>query len=245
MATYKKVSEIVKALETRIPDSKISYREGAGGKSFGYVPWDVSFEEMNRIFGVFGWGETNLFEFHDTEKGIYSVTKQIHVHAIDDETGVVVTTEKVGKGRTVNTSNPDMAVAAADSDAFSRAVKKLGDAFGIFLYDKADPAREQSGNKQSSQPRTDTRQTAPSQSNGEGRPTEKMQATLKKAGAPESLVDSMSFGDAKAAIDKVAKNGWKWDASFGPAPAKKSSSKPAAKPPVADEPDELDDWFNN
>jgi len=208
LSSYKLVSEIVAALNQRIDDADLQQVPGSGGKMFSYVPWDTSLRLLTEIFGVFGWSERIIDRHSDTERGIYSVAVEITAFAIDDSTGTVVSFTRPGVGRSVATSTRDgslqhdTAIAAAESDALSRAAKKFGPALGSILYDKADPARSPAPQQAS--------QSAHAQPSGDlgFRPSPaQMNVLTKYRGLTAEQVNAMPFAQWKALMDNKAPAG--------------------------------------
>lgn len=153
--TYRKVSEVVDILGDRaraeVLIKKVS--KGANKKDLDYIPWNETAGLLNDIFGPFGWDDRKVGSESDMQRGIYIVDLELTVKAIDDETGVLVEKRLSGRGmgavpasQIENADAHDTAGKGAASDALSRAAKKLGEAFGIFLYDRGDPARGGSSN---------------------------------------------------------------------------------------------------
>lgn len=151
---YRTVAEIVAALHVRIRDDKLKSVKKGGGNLFAYVSWETTAEELDRIYGEFGWSTEPLSYSGDSQSGVYLAALKLTVTAIDDATGMIVTKSAAGFGRGVAEPSGDdrekgltvasklqlhdTAASAAGSDAFSKAAKLLGDAFGRFLYKKEE-----------------------------------------------------------------------------------------------------------
>lgn len=144
---YKDLKDIVAALDVRVDDSKL--KKGPKGT---YISWSDSADILTSIFGTEGWEESIEDVKFDSTNGIYAVTRTITGFAqeYDDEGKPfrVVSITRCGVGRAVagldrnGVLQHDGAIASADSDSFSRAAKKFGNALGLFLYDKDDPANQ-------------------------------------------------------------------------------------------------------
>lgn len=147
---YKLLPDVLAALATRIGDDKLKKVRKGNQPEQTYIKWTDSAEQLDAIFGVDGWEESiEDFKF-DATKGVYAVVRTIRgfVQEVDD-TGrptrtSAITRTAVGRAVAVG-DNHDTAIAAADSDSFSRAAKKFGDALGLFLYDKDDVANQPTG----------------------------------------------------------------------------------------------------
>lgn len=144
---YKLLPDVLAALATRIGDDKLKKVKKGNQPEQTYIKWTDSAEQLDAIFGVAGWEESiEDFKF-DAAKGVYAVVRTIRgfVQEVDDKgkPTQVITITRTAVGRAVAVGdNHDTAIAAADSDSFSRAAKKFGDALGLFLYDKDDVANQ-------------------------------------------------------------------------------------------------------
>ena len=123
---------------------------------FDYISWQDTVRQLNNIFGFTGWSsEVREFNEITTEngRGFKSIVR-LTCNARDEDGGIVTFhRDGVGFSDIRTTGNGvdlvDTAVKAAESDALSRAAKKLGDAFGLFLYDKKENSSS-GGNRTSS-----------------------------------------------------------------------------------------------
>jgi hypothetical protein len=152
VGTYRKVSEVIELLQNRATAEeqikKVDKSDKVASKmGLSYIPWWGTVEILNEIFGVFGWDAVVTSSVSDTERGIYIVDGYLEVRAIDDDQGILVFKRLPGRGvgalsqsALTSADAHDMAAKGARSDFISVAAKGLGDALGIFLYDKADPA---------------------------------------------------------------------------------------------------------
>ena len=180
----KTMSEVAPLLAQRY-DGPISQREGAGGRSFSYIPWTVTARLLDEVFGAFGWSTsvpTVIFA-----AGVYTVAGTLTVRVVDDESGEVIEKTVPGVGSAVaRGEGDDNASKAALSDFISRAAKLLGDRFGFFLYEKAGPATQAMAN-------------ATTFAGDLGRrPSEKQVAILKKNGI---AYEGIPYDEWHAALD--------------------------------------------
>lgn len=195
------VGSAIANLNTRFPESKLSKRQGPGGKQLTYVPWDESLRVLNGMFGQVYWGEDNTNESYDSTSRTYRLTKRIWIAVYDPAASLIVVFSRAGQGRSVarddSESAHDLAASAVESDAFSKAVKKLGDAFAAYLYDHADPARQEnptSAGRTYPAQRTSTAQpshTQESQGGGSWQnqaPTEPMINALRRNKVPADVI---------------------------------------------------------
>lgn len=175
-----------------------------------YISWNDSTDLANRVFGPLGWSNTLVSstfreftgEFWDKEKGGlvertfrgYEAVVRVTVRALAED-GSVIEVHRDGAGFAdvvpQGRKNPlDLAFKAASSDAFSRAVKQLGDYFGLFLYDKGVPKNSHTSD-------------APKSSRAASKPTEKQLDWLAKKGLPQGIIDTLNFDQGKAALDAL------------------------------------------
>jgi Rad52/22 family double-strand break repair protein len=114
-----------------------------------YVPWNISATLLNDIFGFFGWdthetsNDTYSRDFTDKNgvtrlETIYTAGLRLTVRAkMPDGSIITKTVENIGSAAPgAYTDALDTAVKAARSDALSRACKLLGNAFGLYFYEK-------------------------------------------------------------------------------------------------------------
>lgn len=183
---YKTQAEVEAALAETY-SGPIFQREGAGGRTFDYIPWTETVRLLNAVFGPFGWTTSQpVTTYHD---GVYTVTLALTVH-VANEQGITISKAVPGVGQAVSRgSNDDNAAKSALSDAISRAAKLLGDAFGFGLYEKK-PGQGQ----RSTTPR-------PTTSGDLGRrPSDKQAAMLVKNNIP---FETMTFEEWKPALDAI------------------------------------------
>lgn len=154
---YRPLSEVLAKLQERIGDDKLKKVEKVKGQTFTYIAWNDAARQLDDIFGPFGWAEEVVKTDFDSTNGVYAVTRQLVGYAMAGEEVVSIRRQAIGRAVAqpsreggLTPQSHDIAIAAADSDSFSRASKKLGDAFGLFLYDKEDPAHQASSAPQRS-----------------------------------------------------------------------------------------------
>ncbi|MDE2105040.1 MAG: hypothetical protein KGL39_47820, partial [Patescibacteria group bacterium] len=99
----------------------------------------------------------------------------------------------------------------ARSDALSVAAKSLGNAFGLFLYDKGDPARTPVTSSEVARPaaqgatttKTDTRTPAPSGDGRVGFASEKQLVYLHREHWTDEQVAALGKDELKAVMDGI------------------------------------------
>lgn len=204
---YRSVEEIEKALQDRGRAEAVMARVNKGGKgSFTYIPWNDTVRLLDDVFGVFGWTARVTHTANDFERGIYRTDIELTVLA-EAENGAVLTKTLPGTGVGIVVGQSqdahDTAIKASRSDAISVAAKSLGNAFGLFLYDKGDPARSEGASqqttRQASSSSTPTVNKAPA---GGPRPSEKQMTYLLKH-YTQGTVDGMEFKTWKACLDAI------------------------------------------
>ena len=241
---YKNISEVEAALADRAQAEALIAKVDKGWGKASYIPWNETAGLLNRVFGPFGWTTTKVASVDDVVHGIYIYDLELTVYATDED-GHMTSKELTGRGVGVVAQNRltdgeahDTAAKAARSDALSVAAKSLGDGFGLFLYDRGDPARSSQG-AQTEQKQASSYQRQPQEQSQGQRPA--FSGQIKEPGAPATPAQigalskfgidgsQMTKGEASAAID-AAKQG-------GAAPAR------TAAPQRARTPDDLDDVF--
>lgn len=252
---YRTIADIEKALLDRSRAEKVMARVSKGGKgTFSYVPWNESARLLNDIFGVFGWSTNRTGGVDDVERGLYIYDGVLTVRA-EGEEGEVYHKFVAGRGVGVvaasqreNMEAHDTAAKGARSDFLSVACKCLGDAFGLFLYDKGDPARPEAFSNSNTTPaaanrpntQTDTAKPSGANTNGlagllsrEPQPASKdgnignvspAQAThAKKRGWTDDMLVRLLPAEVKQVMDGV----------FGKGPVVNPPTMNAAKPAAA------------
>jgi hypothetical protein len=166
-------------------------RVGPGGRTFTYIPWQVSVRLLDEIFGAFGW---SVSQPQVTVSGeLVHVALALTVRVTDGPEGEVV--EKTVPGVGSATLRDDNSAKSALSDALSKAVKYLGDAFGFYLSEKAEGAKNEE-------------HTGNGAGNGAGsggglRPSAKQMAVLEKNGYTAEQVAGMDFRQWKTVLDAI------------------------------------------
>jgi hypothetical protein len=205
------VEQVLIDLGDRTKAEAAATKVNKGNKgTFTYIPWNETAKLLSDVFGVFGWSATIIHS--DYHNGVYTVDLDLEVRATTAQGG---TLSKHVPGRGVGTlkleylDNPDMhdtAAKAARSDALSTAAKMLGDAFGLYLYDKGDPARNAAQNTAFT-PGTALPSTyGAASSTGQAtdrRPSEKQQMVLTKNGYSEAQVATLTFQQWKGVLDAL------------------------------------------
>lgn len=164
-------------------------------RGFTYIPWNDTAKAAIEVFGPLGWSN-EIITLKEDEGG-YSCIMRVTVQVYDPARQEVirVTRDGVGYGEIQKTRDGrelrDTAIKAAASDALSRAFKLLGDAFGLFLYEKEEDAAPTASVQKKQQAGSDWR-------------TEEFGArvlsTLKRNKVPEGAINRMSWEQAKQAV---------------------------------------------
>ena len=149
----KNLNEVSAALDSNIPRSAISTRQGPGGKSLSYLATHHVIDRMNKVLGQFSWssetveircvhsGEVEGYGGKKKHTAHYLARVKIEVQARDENNVVHRTSHMgVGYGDGDDGQNPgkahELAMKEAESDALKRACKNLGQSMGLALYDK-------------------------------------------------------------------------------------------------------------
>ena len=144
-------TDILKDLNGKLNQSMIRTRE-VGRTKIPYLEGDKVIETANRIFGHNGWsitmrGAVERFEIGThTKNNVESITFTYTVPVLCEfhgllEDGTVHTVRKgdVGKNSTYSHTiqEHEMAISGCATDALKRAMRHLGNQFGLTLYDKS------------------------------------------------------------------------------------------------------------
>jgi DNA repair and recombination protein RAD52 len=145
---------------------KVSNRKGSGGRTLSYVEWHECVRVANEIFGFGGWtaetlelSEIATYTYKDksgAEKPKVTYRARVRVQIM--ATGATYDGWGYGEG-----IDPDLGQAhesafkEAESDATKRALRNLGDQFGLALYDKAQ-AHVEDDSKPNASPDQDIRE---------------------------------------------------------------------------------------
>lgn len=140
-------------LAAPLDPNRVKHREGSGGRSLSYLEGHDVIRTANEVFGIGGWGyvvndltcigtepfERKDFKTGETKKGIRVGYRALVMARIGE-----VSFEEVGYGDAQeyngSTITPhELASKEAVTDALKRALKNLGDQFGLVLYDKFAP----------------------------------------------------------------------------------------------------------
>lgn len=134
-------------LDEKIPRSAVKERDGGGGVRLSYIGAEYVTDRLNQIFGSLGWSKTTIkldkvfegqLEQNGRKKHTVSYIAQVRLVVTVDGKGTEHTT--TGHGTGFDVFNPgaahELAVKAAETDAFKRAASNLGQSMGLALYDK-------------------------------------------------------------------------------------------------------------
>lgn len=148
----KSPSEVISALDAKIPREAVASRSAGMGRSLSYLQSWYVIDRLNQVFGNLGWDcetvEMVLVSPPDQEKAIYrakvriSATVKTEDHA---QSGGYMRIVKEGTGwgsdkprKDGSVESPhEMASKEAESDALKRAAMKFGMSLGLALYDKS------------------------------------------------------------------------------------------------------------
>lgn len=155
-------TEIKGLLDQPLDQKEIRFREGDYGKQVPYLPGDYVVRELNTVFGVDGWAERDanvsyrLFEREEKDRngnkrlmyiacamakttlevwGIYPKDAEqntAHREGLYQRSGEGVCSNKSSRPE----SAIETAVKGAATDALKRAAMKLGNPFGLCLYNE-------------------------------------------------------------------------------------------------------------
>ena len=142
----KTIEQIESALAKKLDPLRVKEHPYSG---YDYLTsWDV-IKTANEIFGYFGWSSElidmrmvseDFIEDKDKYEVSYLATVKVTLRYMG-ENGAVVSTSHMGSGHDAGTRKKKseahgMAIKNAESDAEKRALRKLGNQFGLPLYDK-------------------------------------------------------------------------------------------------------------
>lgn len=157
-------------LSEALDPKRVKQREGGGGKGLSYIEAHDAIRTANEIFGIGGWGyETMELKLlgvdpisRDGKKGFkaaYSALVKVTIHVGKTGKTDTVTFSDVGYGDGQDYSGSsltvqELAMKEAVSDGVKRALKNLGDQFGLSLYDKVKRADLEAKQKVAATPLT-------------------------------------------------------------------------------------------
>jgi recombination DNA repair RAD52 pathway protein len=248
----KTAEEIAKLLSDRSFAERAMTQVSKGSKgSFTYVPWNETVHILDEVYGHFGWSAELVDRETIVSDGayVYTVGLKLSVSAVTPN-GSVITVSRPGVGVGIASKNKDgylapdahdTAAKAARSDALSTAAKMCGDAFGLFLYDKGDPARQESSSNVSGQSNSTSQQTRSTNGTsgvkrnpwgGIGKASEKRTEMMLKQGYSEEQIDAMDKDTVAAVCEAIVNKG---TAPVQPAnpPTKKPVAPKVSATPVA------------
>jgi hypothetical protein len=251
MASLKTVKEVVEALETRY-SGPTQDKDG-----FTYIAWPEVVRQLNAIFGPTFWSSEPVSFTANPEHGIYTAAIKLSATAVDEETGMVVEFTRSGFSTSVAQATRDekkegltisrdprtheTAADGAGSLALVKATKQLGDAFGLFLYNKGEQRSQPSSYSRPIPSAGTASATAPTGEYVGGvynvpardKLSDKQLFHLKKRHS-DTEIDAMTFGEAKAKLDAILGGGSKAPVAAGAA----VKSAPAVT-------QSIDDLFND
>ncbi len=191
------LSQVQAALESKYdgPIEKI--------RGYSYIPWAETVQQANNVFGPLGWSNEVMKLLED--EGGYLCVQRVTALAYDESRECVVqlVRDGVGYGELQKTRDGrqlrDTAVKTAASDALSRAFKLVGDAFGLYLYEKA--------NKEADADETPAPAKKPAYSGGEGKKHwtqeeygSKVLGALRRNKVSDATIKLMSWQQARDAM---------------------------------------------
>lgn len=193
----KTLADIEAALSVRY-DGPIEQQRG-----FDYIPWNESARQANKVFGINGYDV--VLKQVKREGAGYMAVVAVTVKPSDAE---VFTREGVGYSDVQTTKDGrelvDTAIKGAASDAFSRACKLFGDAFGLYLYDKGGSAPTSSNTARTTNSTPDPTATKATGPLGY-RPSPAQQRFLSNLGWTPELVAMMPASEWKAKLDNKSR----------------------------------------
>ena len=139
----KKVVDIEKELDEKIPRSAVSERDGGGGRRLSYLEGHYVIDRLNKVFGNLGWSHS----IHDVRQVVNTTSKGefpaylVRVHLSIHSLGVGGIHDKYseayGYGADKSGQNAhELAIKEAVTDAIKVAAKNLGMSMGLALYSK-------------------------------------------------------------------------------------------------------------
>lgn len=181
-----------------------------------YISWNDSADLANKLFGPMLWDSTVVsMQYREVDDGEtvhrgYEAIVRITAKYLDENNVIQIAhRDGAGFGALVpqGRKNPlDLAYKAAESDAFSRAAKKFGDYFGLFLYDK--PVEDDGAGY--NRPTTSGSVAAPraaAAGGGKGYPVSDGRKThLAKNGYTPEQIEGMTNAQASAFFDRLWKD---------------------------------------
>ena len=221
MSVLKTVEEIETALRDRARADEVLSRVDKGNRGkFTYIPWNETARMMNEVFGVFGWSTYKVSSVDDVERGVYIYDGSLIVRAMAGDE--VIEKQLTGRGVGIVSKGSlekgdreahDTAAKGARSDFLSVAAKCLGEAFGIFLYDKGDPAHTEgyvaahagaavqiaTTHETSTAPQVS--KPAPTADGKIGLASEKQAAVMRKNGWNDAQIAELDYATLKAVMD--------------------------------------------
>jgi DNA recombination protein Rad52 len=147
--------EVSLLLSAPLDPSRVSKREGGGGRKLSYLEGHDVIRTANRIFGLGEWGyrtmELRCVGSEEAERNGkvgarvgYTAKVEVWVNGSDGNTAAVFS--DVGYGDAVDynsTITPhELASKEAVTDGVKRCLKNFGDQFGLALYEKGAPEHE-------------------------------------------------------------------------------------------------------
>lgn len=157
-AMMKTIEQQMNELSEGLPTAAVKKREGPGGKTLSYVDGVWVIEELNRIFGFDAWSDETVSleraylervtkkrrdgSTYEASVTYYEARVRLKVRFAD---GTQVVREDTGSG---NGEGPtageacEKASKEAVTDALKRCARKLGNRFGLSLYDRANPLHQ-------------------------------------------------------------------------------------------------------
>lgn len=150
------LEQIEQDLNSKIPASAVSSREGGGGKQLSYLAGHYVIDRLNKVFGPFGWASQTtsidkLFEGEVTNRYgkktnyvSYRATVRLVVTGPDNK-ATEHTLNGFGDGQDQDNAGKahELAIKEAETDALKRCAKNLGMSMGLALYDKTQENVEQ------------------------------------------------------------------------------------------------------
>lgn len=130
-------TETLEQINQRVDPSKIKQVPGSGGKMFDHLEWHYVARRLNEVFGPDGWSWDGDLTITTLTQSLYAVFHGKLTIGDAVKSGIGTAVADLGRKHEI-----DNVAKSAESDAIKRAASKLGDSFGLSLYEKDDEIRQ-------------------------------------------------------------------------------------------------------
>lgn len=167
----RKWSDIREDLAQLLDVSRVKSRKVGGNTTIPYLEGEDVIRTANEIFGVDGWsgapdGPVQRFQVNERSY-LYSVPYLVEFYGLDEDGNIRTTYHgDIGKNTASsdNTNHHEMAISGCATDALKRAMRHLGDQFGLALYDKESDTFQEAMRVAKGGPAKKTTKSAPKKS---------------------------------------------------------------------------------